>query len=157
MKNLLSVIKYMFTNYLPIFSRWRWKYVVCIINISLLAQIIGSHFWWYLCSIFSFQPTKYSLLATDRLRNPPTLLRIIRMSLFFFQQCSTTTPTILRTILEIAILLPKRRYVPIILSESVIKDESAFSHLSVCLPCKVVAFNRLCPQRFLEIRDVTSF
>jgi hypothetical protein len=31
-------------NYLPIFSRWLWKYVVYIINISLLAQIIGSHF-----------------------------------------------------------------------------------------------------------------
>ena len=88
MKHSLSMIKYLFMNYLPIFSRWLWKYVFYIINISLLSQIIGSHFWWYLCSIFSFQPTKYSLYATDRLRNPPTLLRIIRKSLFFFQQCS---------------------------------------------------------------------
>jgi hypothetical protein len=88
MKHSLSMINYLSMNYLPIFSRWLWKYVVYIINISLLAQIIGSHFWWYLCSIFSFQPTKYSLSATDRIRNPPTLLRIIRKSLFFFQQCS---------------------------------------------------------------------
>ena len=57
-------------------------------KISLLSQIIGSHFWWYLCTKFSFQPTKYSLPSTVRLRNPPTLLRIIRKSLFFFQQCS---------------------------------------------------------------------
>ena len=88
MKHSFSMIKCLFMNYLPIFSRWLWKYVVYIINISLLAQIIGSHFWWYLCSIFSFQPMKYSLSATDRIRNPPTLLRIIRKSLFFFQQCS---------------------------------------------------------------------
>ena len=88
MKHSLSMINYLSMNYLPIFSRWLWKYVVYIINISLLAQIIGSHFWWYLCSIFSFQPTKYSLSATDRIRNPPTLLRIIRKSLFFFQQCT---------------------------------------------------------------------
>ena len=88
MKHSLSMIKHLFMNYLPIFSRWLWKYVIYIINISLLAQIIGSHFWWYLCSIFSFQPTKYSLSATDRIRNPPTLLRIIRKSLFFFQQCT---------------------------------------------------------------------
>ena len=66
MKHLLSMIKHLFMTHLPIFSRWLWKYVVYIINISLLSQIIGSHFWWYLCSIFSFQPTKYSLLATDR-------------------------------------------------------------------------------------------
>ena len=90
MKHSLSMIKHLFMNYLPIFSRWLWKYVIYIINISLLAQIIGIHFWWYLCSIFSFQPTKYSLLATDRLRNPPTLLRIIWKSLFFFQQCILT-------------------------------------------------------------------
>ena len=88
MKHSLSMIKYLFMNYLPIFSRWLWKYVFYIINISQLSQIIGSHFWWYLCSIFSFQPTKYSLYATDRLRNPPALLRIIRKSLFFFQQCT---------------------------------------------------------------------
>ena len=87
MKHSLSMIKYLFMNYLPTFSRWLWKYVVYFINISLLSQIIGSHFRWYLCSIFSFQPTKYSLSATDRIRNPPTLLRIIRKSLFFFQQC----------------------------------------------------------------------
>jgi len=92
MKHSLSMINYLSMNYLPIFSRWLWKYVVYIINISLLAQIIGSHFWWYLCSIFSFQPTKYSLSATDRIRNPPTLLRIIRKSLFFFQQWMHTGP-----------------------------------------------------------------
>ena len=73
-------------NDLPIFSRWLWKYVGYIINISLHSQIIGSYFWWYLCSILSFQQTKYSLLATDRVSNPPTYLRIIRKSLFFFQQ-----------------------------------------------------------------------
>ena len=85
MKHSLSMIKYLFMNYLPIFSRWLWKYVV---NISLFSQIIGSHFWWYLCSMFFFQPTKYLLSATDRVRNPPTLLQIIRKSLFFFQQCT---------------------------------------------------------------------
>ena len=89
MKHSLSMIKYLFMNYLPIFSRWLWKYVVYIINISLLWQIIGSHFRWYLSTIFSFQPTKYSLSATDWVRNPPTLLQIIRKSLFFFQQCRT--------------------------------------------------------------------
>ena len=94
LKHSLSMINYLSMNYLPIFSRWLWKYVVYIINISLLAQIIGSHFWWYLCSIFSFQPTKYSLSATDRIRNPPTLLRIIRKSLFFFQQCSKSSSAV---------------------------------------------------------------
>ena len=54
-----------------------------IINISLHSQIIGSYFWWYLCSILSLQQTKYSLSATDRVTNPPTLQRIIRKSLFF--------------------------------------------------------------------------
>ena len=86
MKHSLSMIKYLFMNYLPIFSRWLWKYVGYIINISLHSQIIGSYFWWYLYSILSFQQTKYSLSATDWVRNPTTLLRIIRKSLFFFQQ-----------------------------------------------------------------------
>ena len=87
MKHSMSMIKYLFMNYLPIFSRWLWKYVVNIRNISLLSQIIGSHFWWYLCNICFFQPTKYLLSATNRLRNLPTLLWIIWKSLFFFQQC----------------------------------------------------------------------
>ena len=88
MKHPLLMIKYLFMNHLPIFSRWLWKYVVYIINISLLSQIIGNHFRWYLCSIFSFRPTKYSFPATDLVRNPPTLLQISRKSLFFFQQCT---------------------------------------------------------------------
>ena len=58
------------------------------LNISLHSRIIGSYFWWYLYSILSFQWTKYSLAATDRVTNPPTLLRIIGKSFFFFQQCS---------------------------------------------------------------------